>query len=686
MSTQSNTVNWGILATGNIATAFAQGLSHSKTGKLVAVASRSQEKADRFGGEHTVAKRYGSYDALLADPDVHALYVATPHPQHVDWAIRAARAKKHVLVEKPLAVNHAEAMAIVEAAVENDVLVMEAYMYRCHPQTAKLLELIRDKTIGEVRVIQGAFSFHWPRPMNTASRLTSNALAGGGILDVGGYPVSMSRLIAGAAMGKIPPFVDPTEVKGVGRIGSESRVDEYASAVLKFPGDIIAEVSCGVQVQQDNSLRIYGSDGWIHVPVPWTPARNGGDAKIVVHRRDEQPLEITISTPQGTAMLYTYEADAFAAAIARGEREAPQMSRADSLGQVRTLDRWRDSIGLTYDFEKPDHFRKTTVQGAPLTFASRRRGHAMKYGKLPHVDKQVSRLIMGCDNQPDFPHSTVMFDDFFERGGNCFDTAYIYGGGRFERQLGGWIKLRGVREQVALIVKGAHTPQCDPTNLSLQLRQSLDRLSTDYADIYMMHRDNPQVPVAEFVDVLNEHLRAGRIKTFGGSNWTTARFNEASEYARAKGLQGFSVLSNNFSLARMVEAPWAGCISASDAESRRWFEQTQTPLLAWSSQARGFFVPGNAAPDKRDHDPELVRCWYSDDNFRRLARVNQLAKERNVLPINIALAYVLNQPFPTFALIGPRVLSETRTSAPALSIDLTPAEVRWLNLESDARG
>src|SRR5689334_1406007 len=250
-------LNWGILATGNIATAFAQGLSHSKTGKLLAVASRAQDKADKFGAEHNAPRRYGSYDALLADPDVHAVYIATPHPQHADWAIRACAARKHVLVEKPLAVNHAEAMAIVEAAVEHDVFLMEAFMYRCHPQTAKLLELIRDKIIGDVRVIQGAFSFHWPRPFHTNSRLTSNALAGGGILDVGGYPVSMSRLIAGAALGRTPPFVDPVEIKGVGRIGPESRVDEYASAVLKFPNDIVAEVACGVQVQQDNSLRVY---------------------------------------------------------------------------------------------------------------------------------------------------------------------------------------------------------------------------------------------------------------------------------------------------------------------------------------------------------------------------------------------------------------------------------------------
>ena len=157
--------------------------------------------------------------------------------------------------------------------------------------------------------------------------------------------------------------------------------------------------------------------------------------------------------------------------------------------------------------------------------------------------------------------------------------------------------------------------------------------------------------------------------------------DEANAYAKKKGLQGFSAVSNNFSLARMVEAPWGGCLAASDPESRAWFTKTQTPLMPWSSQARGFFVEGLAAPDKRD-DAELARCWYSDDNFQRLARARELAKKKGVLTINIALAYVLCQPFPTFPLIGPRALRELHTSLPALKVELTAQEVRWLNLEA----
>jgi aryl-alcohol dehydrogenase-like predicted oxidoreductase len=169
---------------------------------------------------------------------------------------------------------------------------------------------------------------------------------------------------------------------------------------------------------------------------------------------------------------------------------------------------------------------------------------------------------------------------------------------------------------------------------------------------------------------------------FGGSNWSLPRVEAANDYAKQKGLQGFSVVSNNFSLARMLDPIWEGCISSSDAESREWFSRTQIPLLSWSSQARGFFVPGVAVPEKGE-DAELVRVWYSDDNFERQKRVNLLAERLGVLPINIALAYVLCQPFPTYALIGPRRLSETETSLRGLDIALSVEELKWLNLEDE---
>lgn len=302
----------------------------------------------------------------------------------------------------------------------------------------------------------------------------------------------------------------------------------------------------------------------------------------------------------------------------------------------------------------------------------------MPTGRIPGVDRDISQLVMGCDNQQTLPHASAMFDDFTERGGNAFDTAWLYAGGVPERLLGQWVASRGVRDDVVIIGKGAHTPHCDPQSVTTQLFESLDRLQTDHVDIYFLHRDNPEVPVGEFVDVLDEHLAAGRIGAFGGSNWTIARIEEANAYAAANGKRGFAAVSNHFGLARAHDVPWAGCEHATDDSSREWFERTGTPLFPWSSQARGFFA-GRAAPENRT-DPELVRCYYSDDNFERLTRARKLAGELGVAPTAIALAYVLAQPFPTFALIGPRSIDETRSSTDALAADLTPAQVDWLDL------
>ena len=391
---------------------------------------------------------------------------------------------------------------------------------------------------------------------------------------------------------------------------------------------------------------------------------------MILNRYGQKEQQVTVANTQN---LYANEADTVASYIA--QRQTPYMSWDDTLGNMQTLDRWRAAIGLVYDGERPDAL-VPTVHKRPLAV---RPNTIMKYGRIAGVEKPVSRLVLGADNQEMLPHASVMFDDFFEQGGNCIDTAYIYRSGGCEKLLGQWIKNRGIREQIVLLDKGAHTPNCTPEKLTSQLLESLERLQTDYVDIYMLHRDNPEVPVGEFISVLNEHKAAGRIRAFGGSNWSLSRIEAANAWAKQHGMTGFVALSNNFSLARMVDPVWAGCLSASDAASRAWLTKTGMALFPWSSQARGFFT-GRARPD--DHsDPELVRCWYSDDNFLRLDRANALAQKRGVLPINIALAYVLAQPFPTFPLIGPRTLSETRTSLPGLTVDLTPDEVRWLNLE-----
>jgi predicted dehydrogenase/aryl-alcohol dehydrogenase-like predicted oxidoreductase len=639
-------LNWGVLGPGGIARTFARQLPLSRTGRLVAVGSRDAERAAAFAAEFGAARSYGSYDELLADPEVEAVYIATPHPAHPEWVIRAAEAGKHVLCEKPLAVTWAHAMAAVEAARRHDVFLMEAYMYRHHPQIAVLTGLVRDGALGTVAQVQTSFSF--ATTLDPAGRLFAPELAGGGILDVGGYPVSAARLVAGAARGL--PFADPVGVTGVGRVGATG-VDEWAVATLDFGDGLVAQVATGVRVGADNTLRVYGSEGYAEVRDPWLPP-DGEPGRVLLHLAGEEAREVTTAA----AAQYALEADSVAAHLA--DRESPVMSWADSLGNATVLDAWRYAIGLTYPMEHVV---------PPRTL---RRERQMPTGTLPGIDKPVSRLVMGVDNQRDLTHATVMFDDFAEQGGTTFDTAWLYGDGAQESLLGKWIRGRGVRDDVVVIGKGAHTPHCDPESLRRQLAESLDRLDTDHVDLYLMHRDNLDVPVGEFVDVLAEERAAGRVTAYGVSNWTLDRVDAATAYARQHGKAGFAALSNHFSLAEAYAVPWEGCVHVTDAASQEWLRGHDLALLPWSSQARGFFA-GRA-------EPEVIHCYHSESNFGRRERARELAATLGVPATAVALAFVLHQPFPTFALIGPRTLTETHGSVRALDVALTPDQVSWL--------
>jgi len=342
----SNKFRWGILGTGNIARVFAKGIANSGNGELFAVASRNLIDAQSFAKEFDVTVQHGSYEALIEDPEVQVVYIALPNVLHSEWAIRAANAGKHILCEKPLAINYVEAKNIVDAAKRNNVFLMEGLTYRCHPQTAKLIELLRAKVIGDVRIIQATFSFQADR--NSNNRALSNDLGGGGILDVGCYSISMARLIAGVALNK--EYAEPLEVYGAGHVGSENLIDEWAICCLKFQNDILAQVATGVYLAQENVVRIFGSEGKMFIPSPWVPGgREPGITKIFVQKRGEdKPQEISTETKMG---LYSLEADMVANSIEM--RQASVMKWEDSLGNMRTLDRWRQTVGVSYKSDGP---------------------------------------------------------------------------------------------------------------------------------------------------------------------------------------------------------------------------------------------------------------------------------------------------------------------------------------------
>ncbi|WP_432511781.1 aldo/keto reductase [Kineococcus sp. SYSU DK001] len=651
---------WAVLGAGGIAHRFASQLPFADA-RLVAVGHSDTpagaERARTFAQEFAPDAFVGDYDAVLAREDVEAVYVSTVHVTHARLALAAVRAGKHVLVEKPLAPNHGTVMAVVDAARASDVHVLEAYMYAHHPQVQKLLELVREGAIGTVQHVDASFAFATGAKQG---RLYDADLAGGGILDVGGYPVSAAHLVASAALGRTAAV---QEFSAQGTVG-ETGVDEWATASITFTGGVTAAVRTGVALADPQTITVYGSAGRIHLPDPWTVL---GDTRVVLTRPGAEPETFAFDPELPQNKAYALEARAL---VGDG---TPAFTLDDTLAVNAVLNRWRDAIGLRYPFET-DTADIPTASGLPLRRAE---PTAMKYGRIPGLDREVSRLVMGCDNQPDLAHASAIFDAFVEAGGNTFDTAWLYGMGKYEKLLGRWMANRGNRSELNVIVKGCHTPHNDPESLTRQLFESFERQGHDRADIYMMHRDNEDIPVGEFVDVLDEHASAGRITVYGGSNWSPARVDEANAYAEKHGKRPFTVLSNHFGLAEAYDVPWAGCRHVTDPESKRWLAERDIALLPWSSQARGFFA--RAHVDDRS-DAELVRCYYSDANFERKARAEKLGAELGVPATAIALAFVLAQPFQVFALFGPRTIAEARSSMTGLGVELTPEQVAWLDL------
>lgn len=343
----STELKWGILGTGNIAKTLARAINASQSGKLLAVGSRSQESADTFGAEFGVERRYASYEKVLTDPDVQAVYISLPNHLHKEWAIKSAQTGKHILCEKPLTVNQAEAEALFAAVGPTGVFFMEAFQYRCHPIMAKVQELIQNGEIGDVKLIHASFQYNLG-PKYENIRL-SNPAAGGGIMDVGCYTMAFARLAAGAGVGK--PFSEPTELKGTASIGPISRVDEQAAAALKFPGDIVAYLACGTQLYGDRSAAVFGTTGKIVVPSPWIPSETGN--KVLLYKAGESDPQEFIADAGGRGP-YTLEADLLAQCVADKQTQAttPALTWEDSLGNMRALDWWRKEVGLVFDVER----------------------------------------------------------------------------------------------------------------------------------------------------------------------------------------------------------------------------------------------------------------------------------------------------------------------------------------------
>lgn len=323
----------------------------------------------------------------------------------------------------------------------------------------------------------------------------------------------------------------------------------------------------------------------------------------------------------------------------------------------------------------------------------------MKYGSIPGVSKPVSRLVQGTANtvfDPSKPaQAFALLDMAMEHGINTFDTAHVYGEGN-EVMLGNWVRERGVKDKVVILAKGAHPygrNRVTPEDIEADLTESLRRQKSDYFDLYVLHRDDPAVPVGPIVEALNKHKSAGKIGAFGGSNWAHTRIKEANDYAAANNLIPFAVTSPNYSLAEMYAPPWDDCLSISGPAgqaARDYYAESGIAVMPWSSMAGGFFADiyhrDNLETFAKDnYFAEIcIRCYCGEANFQRLDRVRELAQSRNLTVAQIALAFTFSQPMDLFPLVSSLTKDQFAANAAALEVSLTPAEVAYLDLKAES--
>jgi predicted dehydrogenase len=329
-------INWGILGTSKISTTLASAIKESDLSQLNAIGSRSLEKAQQFAEEFSIPRFYGNPQALLNDPEIDVIYIGLPNHLHKEWIIRCAQAGKHVLCDKPFVVNTTEAHEVFNTLVKTNIFCMEGLMYRCHPFIVQLKELIKNKTIGDIKFFNATYT------ANIAA--IANATAGGSILNLGCYPVSLVRMLAGADMGL--NVAEPVAISAQGRMNKEKFNDSQASVLLKFANDAQAMITVADDLEMYSQFEIVGTKGRLHVLTnPWLP---GNENKILISRDGvSMPEEITVNADK---TLFSYQIDVVGKGILEGKTSAhsPGISWEDTLGNMSVLTEWRKQVHAAF--------------------------------------------------------------------------------------------------------------------------------------------------------------------------------------------------------------------------------------------------------------------------------------------------------------------------------------------------
>jgi predicted dehydrogenase len=326
-------LRWGILGTGAIAKKFAQGLPMCKHGELVSVGSRSLDTAEKFASEFG-GKAAASYEAVLDDPNVEAVYISLPHHLHCEWTIKCAEAGKHILCEKPFALTAEEAKTALDKVKDANVFFMEAFMYRMHTQTITLRQLLQDRVIGTPRMMHGEFGYVSQRGLDTFR--FDGSVGGGALMDVGCYPVSLARFVAGEEPSRVTYSADLVD-SPVTLSGEPAKYDSYGIGEMVFPSGFRATFGCAVHVQMNNWATIYGDLGRIHITDPWFCV---GPMFVQLNGRD--PEQIKFNHPP-----HLWGNQSVVVAQLLDQKSAPFMSWRDTYGNTAVLEAMRKHAGLT---------------------------------------------------------------------------------------------------------------------------------------------------------------------------------------------------------------------------------------------------------------------------------------------------------------------------------------------------
>ena len=340
-------IKWGIIGTGSIANAFAHSIKYCDHSNLISVYGRNEATLRQFSKKFNI-QAHSDINSLLSSNDIDAVYIATPHNSHFEYAFQSIKNKKHVLCEKPITINHIESMVLFGLAKDAEIFLMEAYMYRTHPQTINILnslKILRD-TKEEIS-INCSFGFNAEIPED--HRLRNLMMGGGAILDVGCYPLSMVKLLAGQILSK--PYADPESIEASGELDTTG-VDLNSKAHIVFTDNIKANISCAINKEYENNLEVVSGNFKLEVSQPWHCGQfQEGLSSIKVYNKESLVEEITYIDNVG---LFTREIDHASQCILEGSQESELISHNDSQSNMLWLDRWRQETGVVCPFELKD--------------------------------------------------------------------------------------------------------------------------------------------------------------------------------------------------------------------------------------------------------------------------------------------------------------------------------------------